>query len=444
MHDKQQFSNSLFRTISRAANVALAMAFVLALTMILTQAAQAQTYKVIYNFTGGADGSAPYAGLTMDKAGNLYGTTSFGGAFGNGAVFKLTPKGSGWVLTPLYSFQGGSDGVYPTARVIFGPDGSLYGTTQSGGVGQCRTNGFVGCGTVFNLRPQPRACTTALCPWTETVLYRFTGGSDGAVPIGDLVFDQPGAIYGATLYGGLPADCQGRGCGVVYKLARSNGSWAETALYSFTGGSDGGHPGGGVIFDQVGNLYGVASDGGASSCDSGDSSHCGTVYQLAPSGSGWAENTIFDFSTCCVLYPVGGLVFDAYGNLYGASYASPNPFGNKFVPGSVYEIQNSNNNWIQVFDISLLYLNPAAGVTMDAAGDLYGVANDDGERFDDGVAYELPASNGFAFTPLYAFSGGNDGGSPQGTVLLDANGDLYGTASEGGAHGAGVVWEITP
>jgi len=409
----------------------ISLSIVLGLTVLTCPLVQAQTFNVIHAFTGGQDGAGPYAGLTMDRAGNLYGTASAGGK-GFGTVFKLALKGSGWVFTPLYSFQGGTDGALPGARVILGPDGSLYGTTYYGGSSGCGGNG---CGTVFNLKPQPRACKTALCPWTETVLYRFTGASDGAAPGGDLVFDHAGAIYGATFYGGLlGADCYREGCGVVYKLAPSNGRWTETALYSFTGGSDGGGPSGGVIFDQAGNLYGAAFYGGASNCGYQDSD-CGTVYQLVPSGSGWTENTIFDFSTCCVIGPVGGLVFDTSGNLYGAASSSPNPFGNKFVNGSVYEIQNSNNNWTQVFDDGLPALIPADGVIIDAAGNLYGVADDDGYQFTHGVVYELTASNDFAFTALYTFSGGNDGSLPLGTVMLDASGNLYGTASEGGAYG---------
>lgn len=406
----------------------IALAIVFGLTVVLTcPSVQAQSFKVIHTFTGGQDGGLPYAGVTMDRGGNLYGTAGFGGK-GFGTVFKLALKGSNWVFTPLYSFQGGSDGAYPSARVIFGPDGTLYGTTYAGGSGY---------GTVFNLRPQPRACTTALCPWTETVLYRFTGGTDGAYPGGDLLLDLSGTIYGTTSSGGA------YGQGTIFSLKLAQGSWAESVLYSFTGGTDGGHPGGGVIFDQAGNLYGVASSGGASSCGFlGEDSDCGTVFQLTPSGSGWMENTILDFSTCCVTSPVGGLVFDTFGNLYGVSFSSPNPLGDKFVPGSVYEIQNSNGNWIQVFDGDVGGVNLPAGVTMDAAGNLYGVGDDDGYGFTDGLVYELSPSNGWTGSTLYIFSGGSDGGSPGGTVLLDANGKLYGTASAGGV-GYGVVWEIT-
>src|SRR5208337_214121 len=123
--------------------------------------------------------------------GNLYGTAVEGGnsscysSFGCGTVYKLTHQGSGWIFNLLYTFNGDNDGVYPRARVIFGPNSTLYGTTEEGGNPSC--NAPYGCGTVFNLRPSPTACKTALCPWTETVLYRFAGGADGAFPAwGDL------------------------------------------------------------------------------------------------------------------------------------------------------------------------------------------------------------------------------------------------------------------
>src|SRR5271166_4318041 len=156
-------------------NITLSIVFVL--TVVASQAAQAQTYKVIYNFTGGQDGALPYAGVTMDGGGNLYGTTSAGTYYGT--VYQLKHKGSGWVVNVLYTFQrGGSDGYTPFAGVVFGPDGTLYGTTWAGGMNW---------GTVFNLRPSPTACKTALCPWQETVLYAFKGAPDPGLPyFGDL------------------------------------------------------------------------------------------------------------------------------------------------------------------------------------------------------------------------------------------------------------------
>ncbi len=193
------------------------------------QPMHAQTWTWLHSFTG-PDGSAPQAGVTMDAAGNLYGTTSEGGAHNQGTVFKLTRRGSSWTLTTLYSFSG-PDGSAPYARVLLGPDGSLYGTTYYGG--------SAGYGTVYRLQPPAGFCRSVQCSWTETVLYSFQGGGGGEYPVyGDLAFDQEGNIYGTAAGGSGGGNCQG-GCGVVYKLTRSGGSWTFGVLYPFQGGDDG-------------------------------------------------------------------------------------------------------------------------------------------------------------------------------------------------------------
>ena len=290
----RRFPNVVFGASLRPESAALAimvlllfLLFVFLFMTLTAQPVQAQTYKVIYNFTGGQDGAVPYTGLTMDRAGNFYGTTLNGGSTGNGTVFRLSRKGSGWVLTPLYSFQGGTDGAYPYARVVFGPDGSLYGTTGGGGyyVGDCASSG---CGTVYKLSVPPTVSPAALSPWRETVLSRFSDGSDGGGPgTGSLAFDQAGNIYGTTTQGGSyeGMNCASAGCGTIFELTPSNGGWTKSVLYSFTDGSDGMRPWSGVIFDRAGNLYGTTSYGGPA--------YGGTVYQLQPSGSGWAFNTLY-------------------------------------------------------------------------------------------------------------------------------------------------------
>ena len=217
MSSKQQSCNSLSGTISGLATVALTFAIVFALTVVLSQSAQAQTYTVVHNFTDGEDGGCPAVGLTMDPSGNFYGTTQH--CVGcTGTVFKLSHSGSGWVLTTLYSFAGGSDGSCPSGRVALARDGTLYGTTTYDGSG--------GFGTVFRLSPWPTAPKSVLAPWSKVVLYSFTGGSDGAWPEGDLTLDQSGNIYGTTPYGGY------YGQGAIYELAPSSGGWTETVLYS--------------------------------------------------------------------------------------------------------------------------------------------------------------------------------------------------------------------
>src|SRR5215472_895265 len=176
---------------SGAEMATIACCFVL---FLAAATAQGQTFSIIHSFTGGADGATPDSTLAIDAAGNLYGTAARGGNSGEncdgtcGVVFKLKRSSSDWVLTPLYAFNGGADGSAP-GSVGFGPDGTLYGATGAGGI-SCSSDTQYGCGTVFNLRPSPTACKSALCPWSETVLYRFTGGpNDRAEPNGSLVFD---------------------------------------------------------------------------------------------------------------------------------------------------------------------------------------------------------------------------------------------------------------
>jgi uncharacterized repeat protein (TIGR03803 family) len=162
----------------------------IALAILLSAAMQAQTFTVLHTFTGANDGDEPQASLTLDGAGNLYGTASYGGSVGMGTVFKLTDRPSGWALTTLYSFSGGSDGAIPLGGVIFGPDGSLYGDTSAGGDS--------GYGTVFNLKPQPRVCNSTECPWLKTTLYQFTDEQDGSAPMGNLLANAAGDLFGTT------------------------------------------------------------------------------------------------------------------------------------------------------------------------------------------------------------------------------------------------------
>ncbi|MGA2371011.1 MAG: choice-of-anchor tandem repeat GloVer-containing protein [Candidatus Korobacteraceae bacterium] len=386
----------------------------LLIVLLAAIAAQAQTFTTLHSFTGGSDGAIPEAGLTMDAAGNLYGTTANGGHTGCfsscGTVFKLKHEASGWILNPLYAFSG-SDGANPEARVIVGPDGNLYGTTAYGGTADQ--------GTVFKLSPPPSACKAFLCPWTETVLYSFQGDSDGEQPqYGDLVFDHQGNIYGTTPYGGAGSGCYPT-CGVVYELSPSHGGWTESILYRFQGGNDGGEPFAGLIFDAAGNLYGTAEYGGAN--------YQGVVYKLSPSENGWTESVIYTFTFG---QPYGGLIFDQAGNLYGVTSEGEEPF--------VYELTPSGGAWTfnQLYQFSNTYLGSLAKLTMDPAGNLYGTLADG-----DAKVFRLTLSDG-QWTQT-GFNGGA-GDAPYGNVILDASGNVYTTASGGGTHGYGVVFEITP
>jgi len=405
-----------------AATAALAIASML--IVVAAQPAQAQTYTVIHTFTGGQDGGTPRSGLTI-KAGNLYGT-AYNGGVGYGTVYQLKHKGAGWTFTPLYTFKGfgnGGDGANPEARVIFGPNGTLYGTTNLGGLG---------VGTVFNLRPAARACTAALCPWTETVLHSFYGNPDGEGPgYGDLIFDKAGNIYGTTSNGG-----NGSNDGTVYELTpKAGGGYTEMPIYSFSG-SDGAFPQNGVIFDNAGNLYSTTINGGLSIS-------YGTVFELTKS-IGWTESLPYSFQGGNDGgYPYAGLIFDPSGNLYGATSDFGTGGG-----GTVFELSPSGDSWTY----NVLYsfagtadhqCGPWGTLVMDGAGNLYGTTYCDGANGYGNVFELSPLNGGWIYMDLYDFTGGNDGGNPVSNVVFDASGNLYGTASTGGTHNVGVVWEIT-
>ncbi len=438
------------KSLSGVTGAAIAVFASAILLMVTATQTQAQTLDVLHTFTGGADGGDPMAGLTQDSAGNLYGTTYFGGTGGNcgegecGVVFRVTHHGSGWVETPIYTFKGVPDGAYPMARVIFGPDGALYGTTFAGGTD---SSCGLGCGTVFKLQPPPAFCASISCPWRETVLHSFALENDGNDPQAEVVFDQAGNLYGTTQWGGTGA-CQ---CGTVFKLTHNaDGSWSETILYSFQGGTnDGQEPLAGLVFDQAGNLYGTTEFGGGTGCELNRG--CGTVFELTPSGSGWTETVLHIFTDGADgAYPNSGVIFDSQGNLYGAAAAGGQGIdtGN----GTVFEltpVQGGGWNFSVQYTFNY-YNNEANGpgpLTMDAAGNIYG-SSDGGGAYGAGTAYKLTRSNGgWSYATLYSFGSGDgsQGFFPEGKVVLDTQGNLYSTASQGPypSPDAGTVWELT-
>jgi uncharacterized repeat protein (TIGR03803 family) len=390
------------------------------------------TFQVIHAFTGGGDGGWPYAGLTIDKFGNLYGTTYAYGSKHKGIVYQLTPNGSDWIFNLLYTFTGGSDGGGPEARVIIGPNGSLYGTTTNGG------NGY---GTVFQLSPPPTICKTAYCPWRERVLYAFHGAPDcgngsGPTSFGDLIFDQAGNIYGTTYHGGV------NNVGCVYKLMPSgSGGYTESVIHSFAGGSDGRFPFTGVILDSAGNLYGTTGQGGPRDF--------GTVYQLVSSSEGYTENILYSFTNGSDgRYAFGGLIFDRSGNLYGSTED-----GGAGGAGTAFELTPvGNGNWsysaLYPFSGARYYNGPYASFVMDGAGNLYGTTWGSGAHGLGNVFKLTPTSQApWTYTSLHDFTG-YDGQNPISNVTFDASGNLYGTASLGDNGtcdtGCGVVWKITP
>ncbi len=339
---------------------------------------------VLYNFGGGPDGSGPVAGVILDSAGTLYGTTVGGGPGNAGVIYSLEPAGHEQIL---YSFSGGADGGNPYAGLIRDAAGNFYGTTASGGTNNA--------GVVFELD------TTG----HETVLYSFTGAADGGTPMASVVRDSDGNLYGTTYVGGSA------GAGVVFKLDTTG---HETVLHSFTNGADGGYPQAGVILDATGNLYGVTLYGNPGA----------VIFKLSPSGH---ETVLYTLPTAS---SAGGLTRDAAGNFYGALAGD----------GTVYKLSpNGQYSVLYSFTGGADGEDPMAGVILDAAGNLYGTTFLGGSA-GVGTVYKVDPSG--HETVLYSFTGGLDGEWPTASVF-DGAGNLYGTTSSGGgkAYG-GVVFKI--
>lgn len=389
----------------RTARAPLALVVVLVLGVVTIQSVQAQTFKVLFNFTGSADGESPYGSLVRDTAGNLYGTTEAGGTSGAGTVFKVNKSGT---HTVLYSFKGGSDGANPYVGVIRDAAGNLYGTTANGGAS--------GLGTVFKLTKTGN----------EKVLYSFAGGSDGCYPYGGLLRDAAGNLYGTTEV------CGASGVGTVFKLTNTG---KETVLHSFAGGSsDGEFPSfTSLLMDTSGNLYGVAEQGGTD--------NLGVVYKLSKSGKlkvlhSFAGGT----SDGCDVF--GTPVMDAEGNLYGTA----NACGSAHV-GIVWKVsQKSKETVLHTFTAgSSDGAEPIAGVIMDANGNLYGDTYQGGSA-NLGTVYKLNKTG--KVTLLHTFTG-PDGDYPYSGVIRDSAGNLYGTTIHGGSgqqcqNGCGTVWKLKP
>jgi uncharacterized repeat protein (TIGR03803 family) len=324
------------------------------------------TLSVLHDFTGApTDGGLPQSGLTMAGSGIFFGTTFIGGAQGQGTIYRVTSAGTESVV---HNFHNSATGNHPVASLVRNAaTGNFYGTTANGGV--TNTNCFNGCGTAFSFAPNG----------TETLVYEFLGlPTDGGAPLGAMITDVAGNLYGTTVSGGPTNN------GVVFKLTPAG---VETVLYSFTGSTDGGGPEGSLIMDAQGNLYGTTTRGGTfnTACPSG----CGVVYKLTPAG----KET--------VLYSFQGL-----------------PDGNQ----------------------------PVAGLVRDSARNLYGTTAFGGvptSDFADGGGTVFEISPTGTETVLYRFTGGADGGNPEGPLLL-RSGTLYGNTVNGGIGDNGTIFKLTP
>jgi hypothetical protein len=358
----------------------------------------------------------------------------------------------------LYSFQGGNDGIFPAGGVVFDQQGNLYGATNYGGGGSSCVGGS--CGTIFELTP-PRK---GVSDWTETQLYVFKGGQDGALPTSGLVFDQSGNLYGVTAYGGTGSCTLGQdrvGCGTIFQMAppkHVGGAWTEKIIYSFKGDKDGYHPAGDLIFDSAGKLYGSTTFGGISSnyCNEFYPG-CGTVFELRPShakGGGWDERVIYTFqSGTDGAGPVGGLTLDSNHNLYGATNSGGDPSCGTggLGCGTVFRLTSPNQRvgtWkekvLHRFATGSDGAYPEAGLVRDQRGNLYGTTNSGGvEGW--GTVFEIvpPSDLGGLWKEQVILSFDyKDGASPMASLTFDRLGNLYGTDG-GGLYGGGTILKLT-
>jgi uncharacterized repeat protein (TIGR03803 family) len=398
---------------------------VLWLAVPLIQPAHAQTFTVLYSFNGPPDGNLPLSGVVRDADGNLYGTDYEGGTYGYGTVFKVDKKGK---ETVLYNFAGGSDGEYPEGALVRDSAGNLYGATDGGGYPDCGY-GYT-CGTIYKVDKHG----------DETVLYRFGGLPDGHSADSSLLLDKAGNLYGTTEAGGDNSCNPGYGCGTAFKIDKQG---REIILHTFTGTEelDGAFPYAGFVADASGNLYSTTTLGGAPTCGMQDRSEetggCGTVFEIDKQGK---EVVLHRFSARIGgISPSYPLILDKQGNMYGTAGG-----GNQYT-GIVFKLNKHGQEEV-LYNFSYDEGFPSAGVVRDEKGNLYGTTREGGTSYE-GTVYKLDQAG--IKTVLHTFSGGSDGGFPDGTLAIDEQGNLYGTARDGGIHncgeyGCGVVFKITP
>lgn len=430
--------------------------FKMGLLLALTNAAvsSGQSPRTLYSFQGDSDGSGPNSTLIADSAGVLYGTTQYGGGtacggLGCGTVFSWSPANGESVL---YRFQGGADGTVPNGGLTLNANGILFGTTTWGGGSGC---GGSGCGTAFALEPP----TTPGSSWRYKQLYVFQGGEDGAGPTSYLLQGKAGVLFGVTSEGGGSA-CSDVGCGTFFTLvppAIEGGAWIEKVLYRFQGGQDGSYPGFGLIrAGNQGSFYGVSGSGGGVGCQ-GDG--CGTVFELIPpetSDEAWIEQTLYSFKGQAGndgAYPGGGVpAVGPDGALYGVAGAGGSGCRTEFGCGVVYRLTppaNGSGGWREavLYEFTPQSFEPRGKLISNGTNSLYGVTTAGFGTY--GMVYSLSppaiAGSGWTLTVLHSFTGGSDGGTPEGG-LLTIGGVLYGTTFIGGPSSCqcGTIYSLTP
>jgi uncharacterized repeat protein (TIGR03803 family) len=392
---------------------------ILILWSLLSIGAQARavTEKIIHAFAGGEYSAYPDAGLVFDASGNAYGTATGGGA-GYGTIYQLVPSlqsQSAWTANLLYSFDDVT-GSSPGALVL-DQAGNLYGTATYGGnmAGICNGSG---CGTVFELQKVSGG-------WQIKVLYTFSGDTDGAHPIGGLVFDKSGNLFGTASYAGNQS-----AYGTVFELSPSAGAWTESTVYTFQGNGDGANPIAGLTAGGAGVFYGTTERGGAG--------NLGTVYQLTKVSSGWKETILHSFNGKDGSLLTGGALLLRQGTLYDTTDT-----GGTFNQGTIFSLTPSTQTFTVLYSFNGTDGGFAGGgMVSDSAGNLYGVTTYGGKS-GYGVVFILSEVNGvWQESVLHDFTGASDGELPLGTPTIHQKG-LFGTTNSGGEWGAGVVWEVT-
>ncbi len=411
-------------------NRAAIVVSLLAVSLIRCATAQYSGEHVIYRFQGGVDGYSPMSSLISDPAGNFYGTTEYGGGSFYGTVFELSPptqSGGEYIETILHSFTNTGDGARPTAALLRDNVGNLYGTTSDSNAG--------GDGEVFKLSPptQPGGV------WTESILYRFQGGTDGATPNAALITDGRGNLYGTATSS-------------VFELSppqNQGDAWTFTLLHEFKCcTSDGWNAVAPLVRDASGNLYGTTEWGGYLNSDDCGSLGCGTVFEVSPPsqpGQAWTEKVIHTFTAGDDGFdPLTGLTLDASGNLYGTTYSGGTGGG-----GTAFELTPPtapDGSWVHVVIHNFTYSSTQDGAVpsamiLDTSGHLFGSTLFGGKQcayngayYGCGTVFELRNQDGvWNERVLYFFhNGGVAARQPEAGVILDRAGNLFGTTEEGG------------
>ncbi len=418
--------------------MSLACAACLGASILPGMSATAATVTTIYKFTGKLDGDQPSGPLIADPQGNLYGTTFAGGAKDLGVIFRLAPPavmGGTWTQTVLHDFTNSRQGYAVNPPLTLDTHGNLFGTTFDGG--SC----YSACGVAFRLSPG----STQTAPWRFTVLYRFSGpdAATGGAPQGSLISDGTTGYFGTTLLGG------GLARGTVFHItprAGQHGGWSESVIYSFGNIPDGNYPVGAVVADAQGNLYGATEMGGRGRCNDGEGGiiGCGTIFQLSKTGSNWSEALIYQFKANEFNQPFGPLVFGADGALYGV--AGLDIFR---VTPPAKGVKTWTKQVVYQFKDGIAGTEPYDPV-FDSAGNLYGTTVSSGLSGFSTVFKLVPPKSGtvpWSSTILARFGHGLSTEQPSGTVLLGSDGTLYGTLADrdgSPGHGHGSIFAVTP